>query len=156
MVWAESPRTWVISSAHTFWTLNWFENWSSCHRDMLALCSDWSERPLMWSRAELGAVNQAVICTGTKILLLNLLLGIDLLFILGKCYSASRRFDNSQKRLWDTALLQEQSSRRILKRSGREHWQQKVEMLGNHKKKWQLSVGLLGQKRARLLKHRLG
>lgn len=91
-------------------------------------------KPLLRGHADLGTVNQPVICTDTKMLLLNLLLGIDLLFLPGKCHSASRRFNNDQKRLWDTALLQEQSSRRLLKRSGREHWQQKAEMLGNHKK----------------------
>lgn len=121
-------------SGHTFWMMKWFQDWLCCHRDIPALCSDWSERPSMWSRADLGAVSIASICTDTKMLLLNLLLGIDLLFLPGKCHSASRRFDNDWKRLWDTALLQEQSSRRILKRSGKEHWQQIAKMLGNHKK----------------------
>lgn len=132
--WAEYPQTRFLASAHTFWRMNWFQTWLCSPRDMPALCSHRSERPLTWSRADLDAVNQAVICTDTKMLLLNLLLGIDRLRLNGKCRSASRRFDNDQRRLWDTALLQEQSSRRTLKRSGREHWQQKAEMLGNHKK----------------------
>lgn len=57
------------------------------------------KRPLLWSCAGPGAVNQAVICTDTKMLLLNLPLGIDPLFLPGKCHSASRRFDNDQRGL---------------------------------------------------------